>query len=57
MNLPGMIISAQKKTPSVNRGNLVAELTTMQSIGVTGGLKSFSFSLQLDKLLSCHKVF
>ena len=28
----------QMKTPSVNRGNTVAELTTMRSIGVTGGL-------------------
>ena len=35
-----MLISAQKKTPSVNRGNLVAELTKMQSIGVSGGFYS-----------------
>jgi len=28
------------KNPSVNRGNMVAELTTMQSIGVTGATQS-----------------
>ena len=41
----------QPKNPSVNRGNLVAELMTMRSIGVTGGLNS-----QFDYLPCGYKV-
>ena len=39
-----------------NRGNVVAELTTMQSIGVTGGLKYMLYVRDLIALLLNNPV-
>ena len=53
-----MKILAQKKPRSVYRGNMVAELTTMRSIRVSGGLSNSirqSFKNQEQAQLSIFK--
>jgi len=42
-----MLTSAHEKSLSVNRGNVVAELTTMLSIGVTR-------AFHIDSTIGCH---
>jgi len=56
MNHPVPISSSFLPMTSVNRGNAVAELTTMQSIGVTGGLKYMLYVRDLIALLLNNPV-